>query len=134
MLLEVLLALVLFVAAAAIITASMNASLEGLDRQKLTMHASNLGASILAELELGSRTADVTGEQPFEEPFADWTWEVVLAGTETESGEVSELTQVEVILRRKDPHMVHRQAQLMKLAPAKSGSAPLTAAMSSPRE
>ena len=122
-LLEVLLALVLFVAAAAIITASMNASLEGLDRLKLNTHAGNLAASVLAELQLGIRTVDVSGEQPFEKPFDEWTCELSRAGAETESGEASGLTQVEVIIRRKNPDLVYRQAQLLKLEPAKQSTA-----------
>ena len=132
-LLEVLLALVLFVVAAAIITASMNASLEGLDRLKLTTHAGNLAASVLAELQLGSRVADVNGEQPFEKPFDEWTWEVAQVGAETETGDASGLIQVEVIIRRKNPDLVFRQAQLLKLEPAKPG-VPLTAGLSASRE
>ena len=122
-LLEVLLALVLFVAAAAIITASMNASIEGLDRLKLNTHAGNLAATVLAELQLGIRVADVSGEQAFEKPFEDWTCEIARASAETESGEASGLTQVEVIIRRKNPDLVYRQAQLLKLEPAKQSTA-----------
>lgn len=121
--LEVLLALVLFVAAAAIITASMNASLEGLDRLKLNTHAGNLAATALAELQLGIRTADVSGEQAFEKPFDEWTCELALTGAETESGEASGLTQVEVIIRRKNPDLVYRQAQWLKVDRAKRGTA-----------
>ena len=122
-LLEVLLALVLFVAAAAIITASLNASLEGLDRLKLNTHAGNLAGTVLAELQLGIRAADVSGEQAFEKPFEEWTCELARAAAETESGEASGLTQVEVIIRRKNPDLVYRQAQLLKLEPAKQSTA-----------
>ena len=126
-LLEVLLALVLFVVAAAIITASMNASMEGVDRLKLNTHAGNLAVTVLAELQLGIRAADANGEETFEKPFEEWTCEVARTGAETESGESSGLTQVEVIIRRKNPDLVYRQAQLLKLEPAKAG-ARLTAA------
>ncbi len=129
MLLEVLLALVLFVAAAAIITASMNASREGLDRLKMNTHAGNLAASVLAELQLGIRVADSSGEQMFEKPFEEWTWELTRTSAETESGEASGLTQIEVIIRRKNPDLVYRLAQLLKLEPAKQ-SEPLTTASS----
>ena len=129
MLLEVLLALVLFVAAAAIITASMNASMEGLERLKLNTHAGNLAASVLAELQLGIRVADANGEQMFEKPFEEWTWELTRTSAETESGEASGLTQIEVIIRRKNPDLVYRLAQLLKLEPAKQ-SEPLTTASS----
>ena len=131
-LLEVLLALFLFVAAAAIITASMNASLEGLDRLKLNTHAGNLATTVLAELQLGIRTADVSGEQAFEKPFEEWTCELARASAETESGEASGLTQIEVIIRRKNPDLVYRQAQLLKLEPTKQSTAVTASSALSP--
>ena len=131
MLLEVLLALVLFVGAAAIITASMNASLEGLDRLKLNTHAGNLAASVLAELQLGIRTADVSGEQAFEKPFEEWTCEMTRTGVENEGGEASGLSQIEVIIRRKNPDLVYRQTQWMKLGASKP-SAQMTSARGTP--
>ena len=118
-LLEVLLALALFVAAAAIVTASMNASLEGLDRLKLNTHAVNLAVTVFSELQLGSRAVEVNGAQAFEPPFQDWSWELALTPSETETGESGGLTQVEVIIRRKDPDVVYRQAQLLKLEKSK---------------
>lgn len=124
MLLEVLLALMLFAVTAAIITSSMNASLDGLDRLKLNTHAANLAATVFAELELGQRAADSSGEQSFEKPFDAWTYEVARIGAETEGGDSSELTRVEVILRHKDPELVHRQMQWLKLPAAKPASEP----------
>ena len=47
-LLEVVLALVLFVAAAAVIASAINASLESVERQKLNLHAANLAVTVLS--------------------------------------------------------------------------------------
>ncbi len=126
-LLEVLLALMLFAVTAAIITSSMNASMDGLERLKLNTHAANLAATIFAELELGQRAADSSGEQTLEKPFDTWTYEVARVTSETETVEADAsggLTQLEVILRHKDPDLVHRQMQWLKLPAAKSPSEP----------
>jgi hypothetical protein len=126
-LLEVLLALMLFAATAAIVTSSMNASMVGLDRLRLNTHAVNLATSVFAELELGQRAADASGEQMLEKPFEVWTCELARTGGETEAGEASGLNQIEVILRHKDSGLVYRQMQWLKLsAPAR------TAGLSSP--
>ena len=124
-LLEVLLALMLFAVTAAIITSSMNASMDGLERLKLNTHAANLAATIFAELELGQRAADASGEQSLEKPFDAWTYEVARVTSETEMVEADAsggLTQLEVILRHKDPDLVHRQMQWLKLPAAKTPS------------
>lgn len=121
-LLEVLLALMLFAATAAIITSSMNAAMTGLERLKQNTHAVNLAATVFAELELGLRPAEVGGEQIMPKPFEAWTCELATMGAETESGEASGLTQVEVILRHKDSELVYRQMQWLKLPEATPGS------------
>lgn len=128
-LLEVLLALMLFAVTAAIITSSMNASMDGLERLKRNTHAANLASTVLAELELGLRPADASGEQALEKPFDAWTFELSQVGAENESGEVSDLTQLEVILRHKDSEFVYRQMQWLKLPAASAGTdePPLTA-------
>jgi type II secretory pathway pseudopilin PulG len=128
-LLEVLLALMLFAVTAAIITSSMNASMDGLERLKRNTHAANLAATTFAELELGLRPADASGEQALEKPFEAWTCEVSRVGAENESGEASDLTQLEVILRHKDSDLVYRQMQWLKLPAAKAATdeTPLTA-------
>lgn len=128
-LLEVLLALMLFAVTAAIITSSMNASMDGLERLKRNTHAANLAATTFAELELGLRPSDASGEQALEKPFDVWTCELSRLGAENESGEASDLTQIEVILRHKDSELVYRQMQWLKLPAAKAATdeSPLTA-------
>jgi type II secretory pathway pseudopilin PulG len=121
-LLEVLLALMLFAVTAAIITSSMNASMDGLERLKLNTHAANLASTLFAELELSLRAADASGEQALEKPFDAWTYELGRTGAENESGEASGLTQIEVILRHKDSELVYRQMQWLKLPEVKAAA------------
>lgn len=114
-LLEVILALALFVIAAAIVTSGMNASTDSLDRQRLNTHAANLAATALAEIQLGIRSTAEAGEQPFAAPFDKWTAELSVTPTETESGEASGLLHVEVIIRHKESALVRRLAQVIRL-------------------
>lgn len=114
-LLEVIIALALFVAMAAVMTSALSSSLDSLDRQRLNTHATNLASSLLAELELGIRSTESSGPQPVGFPYEDWTWEAAVTGTETETGEASGLTRVEVIVRHKSSPIVRRLAQFVIL-------------------
>jgi hypothetical protein len=114
-LLEVILALVLFAAAAAIIGAGIHSAIHGVERQKLNAHAVNLAVSVLSEIQMGLRTVESVGPESFESPFDHWTWQLVLAPTETDAGEASDLTRVEVIVRHDEPVLVHRLTQVLKL-------------------
>ena len=123
-LLEVILALALFVLAAAIVTSGMSTSADNLERQRLNTHAANLAATAMAEIQLGMRSVAVPGEQPFEEPFEKWTVELGVTPTETETGEASGLLRVEVIIRHKDSELVRRLVQVVKLDPARRAAGP----------
>ena len=114
-LLEVVLALVLFVAAAAVIAGAINAALEGVQHQKLRVHAANLAVTVLSELQFGLRSPESTGPESFADPFSDWTWQLALTPREDPTGEAGNLTVVEVIVRHDDPPLVHRLAQGLKL-------------------
>ena len=114
-LLEVILALTLFVGAAAIVTSGMNASSGSLDRQRLNTHAGNLAATVLAEIQLGIRSTSEVGEQPFAAPFDKWTAELSITPTETETGEASGLLRVEVIIRHAESTLVRRLAQVIRV-------------------
>lgn len=130
-LLEVLLALILFAAAAAVVTTAFNASFTSLDRQKLGFQALNLAASVIAEVQLGIRSASAENSaRPFEPPFEDWTWETAVTPTETTSGDITGLTRLEVIVRHKNSATIQRLAQVVKLpANATNNLAPATNAL-----
>ncbi len=114
-LLEVIIALALFVATAAVVTSALSSALDSLERQRLNTHATNLAASVLAELQLGILQTGSTGAQAFEPPFEQWTWEAALSSSDTETGETSGLTRVEVTIRHKDSAIVRRLAQVISL-------------------
>src|SRR5204863_6368831 len=74
-LLEVVLALVLFATAAAIIGAGLSTSIQSVERLRLNAHAANLAVSVLSELQMGTKGFGKRGPQQFEAPFEGWTWE-----------------------------------------------------------
>jgi type II secretory pathway pseudopilin PulG len=110
---EVLLAVVLFGAAVAIVTVAFNSSLDSLDRQKRSAQALNMAASILAEVQLGLRPAVSDGARPFEVPWQDWTWETSVTPLESAAGGLTGLSMLEVIIRHQKSSIVQRLAQVM---------------------
>ena len=108
-LLEVILALVLFVAAAAVIGSALSSSADSIERLRLGVHADNLAASVVAELEMGNRSATVPGPAPFEAPFTNWTWQIV-----PPAGDIPG-APFEIIVRHESGSPVRRLAQVIQL-------------------
>lgn len=119
-LLEVVLALALFAAAAAIIGGALSTSMDTLERLRLNTHAANLAVSVLSELEMGSRTPPLNGPEPFETPFEFWNWDVVVTALEDELGAASGLQQVEVIITHQAPPIEYHLIQMTRLGQADS--------------
>ena len=117
---EVLLALALFVAAAAVVTSALSASMESLERQRMGVHALDLATSTLAEMQLGIRPVAAESPQAFDTPFQDWTREVLVSPLEAEGNEVPALVLVEVVVRHTSASIVQRLAQAFP--PSSSGS------------
>src|SRR2546421_1194648 len=120
-LLEVVLALVLFVAAAAIISAGLNASLNSVERLRLNTHAANLAVSVISELQMGIKTTALGGPQPFKAPFDGWTWEVLAGSADTEFSQSKGAQKVEVIIRHDEPAVVYRLSQMLEIDGSKRG-------------
>ena len=115
-LLEVVLALVIFAAAAVIIGSGMNASVSSVERLRYGAHAANLAVTVFSEIELGLRPLTETEPVPFDPDFPDWTCEVQAAefGNLETGAEAGGLTLVEVIIRHTDG-FVYRAAQVLKI-------------------
>lgn len=111
-LLEVVIALGLFVAAAAMIGVGLNASVRSVERQRLRAHGMDLATTVLSELQLGLRSYDPAEPEFFEEPFTNWTWQVVATPEDTLDLE-SPFQQVEVIVRHSQPGHVVRLMELL---------------------
>ena len=119
-LLEVVLALVLFVAAAAILSGGLSSSLDGIERLRLQAHAADLAVSVLSELQLGIKTLALGGPQPFETPLESWTWEAVSTPVQTEPDDTSPFKKIEVIIRHDEPALVYRLSQVLQFDAAQT--------------
>jgi type II secretory pathway pseudopilin PulG len=111
-LLEVVLALVLFVGAASIITAGLRASLDGTERLRLNTHAANLAVSLLSEIKMGTRAVETGEPQPFEAPFEAWTWQLL---AEEGARGSAPIRQVEVVVRHLESGLTFRLAEAIRL-------------------
>ncbi|HXP61244.1 MAG TPA: hypothetical protein VN829_12180 [Dongiaceae bacterium] len=122
--LEVVLALALFVAASTVITSALSASVDETERLRLSAHASDLAATILSEMQMGLQAAQSSGPNVFDPPFAEWTWEAVVeAATDVSeaSGSSAALQKVTVIVRHQSQPIVCRLTQFL---PAAAGPGP----------
>lgn len=124
-LLEVVLALTLFVAAAAVLGMALSSAIDGVERQRLNTHAANLAVTVLSEIQLGMRTPGEGGAVPFPAPFKNWTVEVLQTPAENELGEASGAVVVEVVVRHADPPVTHRLAQIIQPRKAPTFETPL---------
>jgi type II secretory pathway pseudopilin PulG len=112
-LLEVVLALALFIGAATVISGGISASVEAVNRVRLQTHAVNLAISVMSELQIGARPLVAVGPENFEAPFKDWLYRVNLTAGEsaTENGSTR---AVEVIVWHTQENIVHRITQLFR--------------------
>ena len=120
-LLEVVLALVLFVAAAAIVTQALNNSVNSVERMRLRAEAADLSVTLLSEIELGLRPRLPAPAVPAPPPHTNWTWEIV-PDTEPAVGQTVP-ARVEVVVRHLDPPFVHRLAAWLPPGTAAAGAA-----------
>jgi hypothetical protein len=119
-LMEVIIALFIFVAAAAIVTSGINASMQSVERQRLSAQSLDLAVSVISEVQMGLRSAAGGGPEAFGAPFDEWTWELQSTPLQSDSGEASSLTKVEVVIRHKTSPMVQRLAQVIRPASPKT--------------
>src|SRR5687767_15127637 len=117
-LLEVVLAIVLFAAAAAIIGAGLKTAIDGAERLRLNTHAADLAVTVLSELQIGIRSLADTGPEAFGPPFEGWTWELAVVPWGDEERRAAPLTSVEVIVRYEPSEFTHRLAQVIQVGQA----------------
>jgi type II secretory pathway pseudopilin PulG len=113
-LLEVVLALVLIAAAAAVVGAGLSASIDRVDRLRLNAHAADMAVSVISELQMGSKLLSEDGPEFFEAPFEEWTWEAQAEGADEKVRDTGRTKKVEVIIRHEDPPVVHRLCQVIR--------------------
>jgi len=123
-LLEVLLALGLFVAAAAVTTAALNASLQSVSRQKFATQALNHAASVLAEMQIGARPVSTMSRRPLDPPFQEWSAEIELTPVDSADGTSSGLVRAEIVVRHQSEPIVRRLAEVLRFDAGRTTNAP----------
>src|SRR6185369_14232701 len=125
LLLEVVLALVLFAAAATVIGIALNAAVGSVDRLRFSAHAADMSITVFSELQLGIRS--VTEPAPANAGTNAWTVEISArpwSGAAAESGASfsasAPLTEVEVTIRH-ESGFTHRARQVMRLKSSGAG-------------
>jgi type II secretory pathway pseudopilin PulG len=121
---EVVLALALFVFAAAVISGGFSASLKSVDRMRAELDASNLAISTLAEIELGLRPMTTSPSAEFEPPLEQWTWEVEVTEPSEDLDMGGGLTLVEVIIRNEVQERETRIARMIRTATTSPAAMP----------
>lgn len=113
-LLEVVLALALFIGAATVISAGISASVDAVERVRLQTHAANLAISIMSEIKIGARPLAAVGPESLEAPFQDWLYRVNLNAGEAAVAENASTRAVEVLVWHTQENAVHRITQLFR--------------------
>jgi hypothetical protein len=113
-LLEVVLALALFVGAATVITGGISASVQAVHRVRLQNHAANLAISLMSELHMHARPIAPIGPETFEAPFQDWLYRVAVEQGQESVGEAEGLQPVEVIVWNPEEGITHRLTQFFR--------------------
>ncbi len=128
-LLEVILALALFVLAATIITGGLSSSINEVKRLHLNAHASNLAVSVLSEMQMGIQAGEASGPNAFDPPFEQWKWQTVIGPVNEMVGATNPIQKVEVIIRHETEPVVYRLTQFL---PVVANGPSLTTANATP--
>ena len=110
-LLEVVLALTLFVSAAAVIGAGLNQCLNAAYRLRTRTEAADLAVTLISEIQMGLvAPAAIDATDYEEEELADWTWAVNVE----EMDDVPELLCVTVTVTHEPTGVFHRLTESME--------------------
>ena len=100
MLLEVIFALSLFAAAAAVIAGSFSACARSVGRLRIQAVADNLAVTLLSEMQLGFVPPVDDGPTDYPEPYKDWSWEIVTSDVDDViDAEGPVMMRIEIIIR-----------------------------------
>lgn len=94
-LLEVVLALSLFFGIAVTILGGLSVCMRSVTQVREDAYAEDLAITVLSEVQMGVLDALDAGPTPFEDPFADWTWQTAVATVEATVPGL-EMTQMEI--------------------------------------
>jgi hypothetical protein len=99
-LLEVILAIGIFVAGAMVVLSGLTSCMQAVQRMRFEAQAGDLAVTKLSEIQMGLVPTVDDGPREFEEEdLAEWTWQVVVQENLTDAMDLTNMTRVEVIIR-----------------------------------
>jgi hypothetical protein len=111
-LLEVILALVLFFSGATVILGSLSSSINALRRVRLEAQGVDLATTLLSEIQMGLVDVADAGPEDYEdESLAEWGWQIVTSPSDNTALDVP-LTRVEIIIFNKTHGYTYRLVHL----------------------
>ena len=111
-LLEVILALALFVAAATVILSSLSSSVHAVNEITLSAQADDLAATVLTQIEIGQIALNDAGPTPFDDPSSDWTWQIITSAID-DTTQTLPLKRVEVVIVQPASSYTRRLVELI---------------------
>ena len=120
-LLEVVLSLTLLMAGSAVVLGGLSASARRVARLRIEAHGQDLLATLVAEIQIGLMEAKDAGATQYEEPFADFSWEIVatdLPATEVNAPAMRQVTAIVRYTGQSGPKQVFRLNQWVAVAAA----------------
>jgi type II secretory pathway pseudopilin PulG len=113
-LLEVVLALAVFFGVAVTILGGLSVCMRSATQVREEAQAADLAVTVLSEVQMGMLEAVDAGPTPFEDPFADWTWQTVAVPVEaTVPG--MEMTQIQIIVKNTIDGYMYRIYELLPI-------------------
>jgi hypothetical protein len=97
-LLEVVLALAVFFGVAVAILGGLSVCMRSATQVREEAQAADLAVTVLSEVQMGMLDAIDAGPTPFEDPFADWTWQTAAVPVEAAVAGL-EMTRIEIVVR-----------------------------------
>jgi len=113
-LLEVIIALVLFLTAAAVVFSGLSASYTALKRANLSASAADLAVTKLSEIQMGLVDLTSSGPNSYEEEeLAGWSWQVVAEPAQSDVLFEPRQVRLEIVIAHEDPAYACRLVHLV---------------------
>jgi hypothetical protein len=117
-LLEVVLALAMFVGFAFAILSGLSVCIRSAGALRQEAQAADLAVTTLSEIQMGLVSPADAGPTAFDPPADDWTWQIALVPGMPTGIEGADLSQVEIVIRNTGTGYAYRLYEMVPVATA----------------
>jgi type II secretory pathway pseudopilin PulG len=125
-LLEVVLAVTIFVGLAVAILSGLGLSIRSAGTLRQQAQATDLAVTVLSEIQLGTIQAADGSPTAFDPPFADWTWQTVLGTAELTEIGVTDVQPIQIVIKNTATGYAYRMYELVPVATTPSSETPVS--------